>query len=88
MTAILTNYELFDKDVLSLIKDYMGQNKYQLNYKICIEEYKKRINNDLFDEQFIYIPDNLGYRLTGRLFVKSLYMKFYMHNTGSLGKYK
>lgn len=39
MSTILTDYKLFNKDVNSLIKDYMGENTYQLNYKKVIEEY-------------------------------------------------
>lgn len=37
MNTILNNY--LDKDVSTVIIDFMGENQYQLNYKKCIEEY-------------------------------------------------
>ena len=33
-------------DLKLIIFDYMGKNKYQLNYKKCIEEYKKYYYNE------------------------------------------
>lgn len=59
MTNILFNYELnklFDNDVSSLIIDYMGTNKYNLNYINVIEEYKNRVLTvEWIDGKFCYI---------------------------------
>lgn len=51
----------FVNDLKLIIIDYMGENKYQLSYKKCIEEYRDRI----------YTLIGIGFR------VKSKYGIFY-----------
>lgn len=55
MTTVLINYNILNKDVLSLIEDYMGENKYQLNYKKVMEEYKLKTEINSWNDEFSHI---------------------------------
>lgn len=49
----------FVNDLKLIIIDYMGENKYQLSYKKCIEEYRDRIS-------FIYGNSSIGFKVLSK----------------------
>lgn len=63
LKLIMEMLSLYFKDEINVINDYIGENKYQLNYKKVIEEYSSDYN---YDDKYnrlnlISIYDNMFY---------------------------
>lgn len=68
-----------------IVVDYMGKNKYQLNYKNLIEEYKNRLAVYWLNDKFEYLFFDIGTKFNRRNLSLHLVNRHYLYIYDSVG---